>query len=94
MEEKWHHCEEECEKLKEIICHLRKECHRIREMAHYRIEKLADKVKHFCRLEKECRCLMEKFEGLCHVEEIMREEIEFNEVRSEVRVERREEERH
>jgi chromosome segregation ATPase len=80
-EAKWHTSEETCWKLKEVIAHLRRECNRIREMAHYRIHKLAEKVKHFCRIEKECSCLMEKFEGLCHVEDIMREEIVFNEVR-------------
>jgi len=62
-------------KLKEVVYHLRKEAHRIREMAHFRVHKLAEKVKNFCKLERECRMLMEKFEGLCHVEDIMREEI-------------------
>ena len=45
-----------------------------------RIHKLAEKVKYFCAVEKECRCLMEKFEGLCHVEDIMREEVVMDEV--------------
>ena len=67
-----------------MVVHLRKECHRVREMAHYRIHKLADKVKHFCSLEKECRMLLENFEGMCHVEDIMREEIHFEEKRPEL----------
>jgi len=64
-----------CWKLKEVITHLRAECHRIRQHAHHRIHELADKVQTFCRVQRECGMLMEKFEGLCHVEDIMREEI-------------------
>jgi len=68
-----------CWKLKEAIYHLRAQCHRVRETAHMRIFALADKVKQFCRTWKEAGCLMEKFEGLCHVEDIMREEVSMTE---------------
>jgi hypothetical protein len=61
-------------KLKEVIMHLRAECIRIRDHAQFRIHELADKVKMFCSVQRECGMLLEKWEGLCHVEDIMREE--------------------
>jgi len=72
MEEKW-------VKGLVVIKALRVECARVRDMAHYRLHELAKKVKNFCALEKECRMLMEKFEGMCHAEDIMRMEITMEE---------------
>jgi len=63
--------------LKIEVHHLREECFRIKKIAHHRIEKLYERIVHFVRLEKEIRCLFEKMEGLCHVEDVMREEIHF-----------------
>lgn len=63
--------------LKLEVHWLREECFRIKKIAHHRIEKLYERIVHFVRLEKEIRCLFEKMEGLCHVEDIMREEIHF-----------------
>ena len=55
--------------------HLRAELIRVRDHAQFRIHELADKVKTFCSVQRECGMLLEKWEGLCHVEDIMREEV-------------------
>ena len=77
LEHRLHECEEECHHLKVECHHLREECFRIKKIAHHRIERLYEKICHFVKLEKEISCLFEKMEGLCHVEDVMREEIHF-----------------
>jgi len=64
-------------KLKEYIFRLREELKRIQAVSHARITDLTNRLKTFCRVWKESRMLMEKFENLCHVEDIMREKIEM-----------------
>jgi len=53
---------------------LRAECIYIRQTAMRRIHGLVDRLRQFCAIQKECGVLLNEWEGLCHIEDIMREE--------------------